>query len=111
MRRPSAARRRPELHRSPSRLTIAAGMTRSVGPSGKPHRARTCCSNWLVTPASIVKCPELCGRGAISLTSSRPSAVKKELDGQDADGAQRLGHGQGQPVRLLGDDRPDRRRA
>ena len=35
--------------------------------------ARMCSSNWLAGQASIVQWPELCGRGAISLTSTRPS--------------------------------------
>ena len=48
-------------------------LARVLAPSGSPHTARTCCSNWLVVNASIVRCPELCGRGAISFTSSRPS--------------------------------------
>ena len=39
--------------------------------------ARTCCSNWLVTAASNVRWPELCGRGASSLTSSSPSVLTK----------------------------------
>ena len=29
-------------------ISIAAGVTRSHEPSGRPQRARTCCSNWLV---------------------------------------------------------------
>ena len=74
-RRPSRVRRRPTNRRAdspspPGRICI-------VDPSGSPHTARTCCSNWLVTHASKVKCPELCGRGAISLTSRRPSVVRK----------------------------------
>ena len=47
----------------------------STEPSGSPHNARTSCSNWLVKHASIVQCPELCGRGAISLTSRCAGSV------------------------------------
>ena len=72
---PSRARR--SLHRSPSRLAIAAGRSRSGDPSGRPQTARTCCSNWLVTQASKVRWPELCGRGASSFTSSSLSALRK----------------------------------
>jgi hypothetical protein len=62
---------------SPSRFAIAAGATSRVEPSGRPHTARTCCSNWLVSQASIVRWPELCVRGAISLTRTRPFRVTK----------------------------------
>ena len=48
------------------------GASTSTGPSGRPQIARTSCSNWLVAQASIVQCPELCGRGAISLASTLP---------------------------------------
>ena len=50
--------------------------TRLGSPSGRPQTARTCCSNWLTAQASMVQWPELCGRGASSLTSSRPSRVR-----------------------------------
>ena len=53
---------------------MAAGRSSSVEPSGRPQTARSCCSNWLVTEASNVRCPELCGRGASSLTSRRRRA-------------------------------------
>ena len=45
----------------------------SAAPRASPHTARICCSNWLVRAASSVQWPLLCGRGASSLTSSRPS--------------------------------------
>jgi VIT1/CCC1 family predicted Fe2+/Mn2+ transporter len=48
-----------------------------VAPSGRPHTARSCCSNWLVTHASNVRWPELCGRGASSLISSSPPGSTK----------------------------------
>ena len=79
-------------------------------PRGNPHNARTCCSNWLVTAASIVRCPELWGRGAISLTRSLPLERQKKLDGQNADGAKRLGGSQGQTASLFRNDRADRSR-
>ena len=44
-----------------------------AGGSGRPAMARMCSSNWLAGQASIVQWPELCGRGAISFTSTRPS--------------------------------------
>ena len=56
---------------------MAAGRIRSVDPSGNPHTARTCCSNWLVTAASKVRWPELWGRGANSLTINSPSVLRK----------------------------------
>ena len=80
--RPEMRRRRPNRVRpmptdrpanSPSRRADAS---RSI-PSGSPHTARNCCSNWLVTQASTVRCPELCGRGASSLISSDSSRVTK----------------------------------
>mmetsp|Transcript_13640 Transcript_13640/g.25230 ORF Transcript_13640/g.25230 Transcript_13640/m.25230 type:complete len:238 (-) Transcript_13640:597-1310(-) len=67
----SAALRRAMVASSVSRprmLIIAAAPTRSeVSPSGRPATQRICCSNWLVTQASIDMCPELWARGAISL--------------------------------------------
>ena len=84
---------------------MAAGMIRSLRPRGKPQSARTCCSNWQTVAASMVRCPELCGRGAISLTSKRPPGRQEELDTKDADRPQRLGHGQGQRAGLESDDR------
>ena len=57
----------------------------STEPSGSPHKARTNCSNWLVTQASIVQCPELCGRGASSLTSTSPDWDHEHLDRQHPD--------------------------
>ena len=48
----------------------------AVAPSGKPRIARRWFSNWLVSAPSIVQCPELCTRGAISLASSPPSALR-----------------------------------
>src|SRR5690606_33836754 len=56
------------------KLAIAAGRSSDGSPRGKPHTARNCCSNWLVTQASKVKCPELCGRGASSLITSSPES-------------------------------------
>ena len=53
-------------------FTIAATPRASVEPSGSPSTARTWFSNWLVTAPSIVQCPELCTRGAISFASSAP---------------------------------------
>ena len=82
----------PSAHRSPSRFAIAAGRSSSVDPSGRPHTARSCCSNWLVTAASKVRCPELCGRGASSLIRRRPSRVEEQLDAQQPDDVERLEH-------------------
>jgi hypothetical protein len=39
------------------------GAVLARSPSGRPHRARTCCSYWLVTQASMVWWPLLWGRG------------------------------------------------
>ena len=75
-RRPPSRARRP-AHRSPRMLAIAAGRCIAVDPRGSPHTARNCCSNWLVTQASTVKWPELCGRGASSLIINWPSRVTK----------------------------------
>ena len=85
---PSPARRRSTGRRAdwPWPRDAAAPST----PAGSPHTARSCCSNWLVTEASKVRWPELCGRGASSLTSSRPSRVRKELHAEDADHVQLL---------------------
>ena len=46
-----------------------------VPPKGSPHTARMCCSNCDVSLASKVWCPLLCGRGASSLTTMRPSCT------------------------------------
>ena len=43
----------------------------AVPPSGRPHTARSCWWNCEVSAASIVRWPELWGRGAISLASTR----------------------------------------
>ena len=65
-----APRRRRASRRcsSPSRSTPP----RAVEPSGQPRTARRWFSNWLVSAPSIVQCPELCTRGAISFASSSP---------------------------------------
>ena len=42
--------------------------------------------------ASKVRCPELCGRGASSLTSSAAVARHEELDAQEADVLERFHH-------------------
>ena len=75
---PSAAAQfgSPSAQRSPSRFAIAAGCSISGDPSGRPQMARSCCSNWLVRQASNVRCPELCGRGASSLTS-KPAVARR----------------------------------
>ena len=49
-----------------------------------PATARSCCSNWLVTQASIVWWPELCGRGAISLTRIFVLLSEEKLDSEGA---------------------------
>ncbi|MCY1534642.1 hypothetical protein D9M68_700200 [compost metagenome] len=64
-------------HTSPSRFSILPAECWRVLPSGRRAMARTCCSNWLVSHASMVMCPELCGRGAISLATSEPSVSTK----------------------------------
>ena len=75
--------------RSPIRFTIAAP-PRSVGrPSGSPRIARRWFSNWLVAAPSIVQCPELWTRGAISFASSWPSDVE-ELEREHADVVERV---------------------
>ena len=80
---------------------MAAGRSNSVEPNGKPHTARSCCSNWLVTQASKVRCPELWGRGASSLISSPPSRCKKELDAQQTNDIQFFENGPRYFNRLL----------
>ena len=60
----------------PTRFRITASWCRPGSASGRPATARTCCSNWPSRQASIVQWPELCGRGAISLASSRPSGSR-----------------------------------
>ena len=56
----------------------------SVEPSGQPRIARRWFSNWLVTAPSIVQCPELWTRGAISFASER-AADLEQLDREHAD--------------------------
>ena len=55
----------------PMKLYIAEWPTASQRPSGSPQTARRWFSNWLVSAASMVQCPELWTRGAISFASSR----------------------------------------
>ena len=74
---------------APIRFFITACECGSGEPSGRPQIARTSCSNWLVTQASMVQCPELCGRGASSLTSSSPSLVDEHLDREQPDEVER----------------------
>ena len=67
-------RRRPE---PPKTLTLATwGCWAAVDPSGRSSTARTWFSNCEVTAPSIVQWPELWGRVATSLTSSRPPDQK-----------------------------------
>ena len=58
----------------PTRFFITASACRVAGGSGRPAIERICSSNWLTGQASIVQWPELCGRGAISFTSTRAVA-------------------------------------
>ncbi len=57
---------------SPTRFSIAEQPIARAGPSGQPAIARRWFSNWLVAAPSIVQCPELCTRVAISFASSAP---------------------------------------
>ena len=50
----------------------------------------------------MVQCPELCGRGAISLTRTRPVAVDEHLDGEEADEVERFCDAPGDPGGLGG---------
>ena len=70
---------------APIKLTIAACPEASVAAERQAAgSARRWFSNWLVSAPSIVQCPELCTRGAISLASSRPPVVE-QLDREHAD--------------------------
>ncbi len=60
-------------------LTIADTPRAPAPPNGQPSTARRCCSNWLVCAPSIVQCPELCTRGAISFASSVPSLSNSSI--------------------------------
>ncbi len=60
--------------------------------------------------ASIVQWPELCGRGANSLTSSVPSRRHEHLDGQHADQVERACDPPADRRGLFGQRRCDRRR-
>ena len=44
---------------------------------GRPATARICISNWLAGQASIVQWPQLCGRGASSLTRMAPASHRR----------------------------------
>ena len=65
---------------------LAAGVAQ-----GRPATARRWFSNWLVAAPSIVQCPELWTRGAISL-AKKPIADLEQLDGEHAHVAERLQH-------------------
>ena len=59
---------RSSLISSPIRLVMVTAPWRTGLPSGQPAMARMCCSNCEIVAPSSVQCPELCTRGAISLT-------------------------------------------
>ncbi|MNV79713.1 hypothetical protein D3C71_1732800 [compost metagenome] len=61
---------------SPMKLSMALSPTLAVEPSGRPATARRWFSNWLHSLPSMVQCPELCTRGAISLALRPPSTSK-----------------------------------
>lgn len=61
---------------APMKLSIALSPTLAVEPSGRPATARRWFSNWLHSAPSMVQCPELCTRGAISLAFRPPSTSK-----------------------------------
>ena len=67
-----------------------APRVRSVDPSGSPQTARMCCSNCEVSAPSIVQCPLLWTRGAISLTSG-PSAQAKNSTASTPTCSERVG--------------------
>ena len=71
--RRSCARLSQASASAPMMFSITASAWRAGSPSGQPATARICCSNWEQAQASMVQWPELCTRGAISLTSSAPS--------------------------------------
>ena len=77
--------------RRPIRFSITASRTRRGRASGSPQTARTSCSNWLAAQASIVQWPELCGRGASSLTSTAPSRVTNISTASSPDQVERVG--------------------
>ena len=99
-----AARRSGPRSVLPSTFAMTVhGARAAVSPSGRSSTARRCCSNWLVTAPSMVQWPELCGRIASSLTSTRggpPAGVRdlEELDGEHAGDAEPLGD-RGRPPR------------
>ena len=71
-------------------LTIALAPTRARSiRAASPRTARRWFSNWLVSAPSIVQCPLLCTRGAISFASSRAVEVE-QLDAADADVVERV---------------------
>ena len=66
------------------RFVIVAATIGATGPSGCPVIASRCCVNWLVAAPSIVQCPVLCTRGAISLATSSPLDLE-ELEREHPD--------------------------
>ena len=62
----------PSKPPGPSMLHMTAGRSRRVDPRSIPRTARRCCSNCDVSDETSVWWPELCTRGAISLTSTAP---------------------------------------
>ena len=71
-------------HRSPSRLTMTAGCSKSVPPSGRPQTARVCCSNWLVRQASNVRWPGVVRARRQFVDQQRAGRREKHLDRQQA---------------------------
>ena len=69
---------------APMQFTIALGPRAAVEPSGRPRIARRWFSNWLVSAPSIVQCPELCTRGAISFATTSPPTSNSSTQ-HDAD--------------------------
>ena len=99
---------RRRSRRRPSRLVISTRPRRIGLPSGKPATARMCCSNCDTEAPSMVQWPELCTRGAISLTSTAweaPSSHDEHLDRQHADIAEGFRDGLGDAPRFRGDRR------
>ena len=60
-------------------VVVAQVNQTQVSPSGRPRIARRWFSNCEVTAPSMVQCPELCTRGAISLATSRPRCTKNSI--------------------------------
>ena len=73
-------------------MAIAAGRICSVEPNGKPHTARSCCSNWLVTLASKRQVAGIVRTRRELIDQQTAAGLDEKFHAQDADDVERFEH-------------------